>query len=54
MFNSYQLKIVERALKVLIANYDEYDLEELMYSNTELESEIGLILGLIKQEQYSK
>jgi hypothetical protein len=54
MFSQYQLKIIDRALKTLIANYDEDDLEALMYSNTELESEISFMLGLIMQENYSK
>ena len=39
----YQLKIIKRGLSVLLSNYDSYDLDDLMYSDLELESEIGLI-----------
>ena len=39
----YQIEIINRALSVLMCNYDEDDLEELMYSGLELESEIILI-----------
>ena len=39
----YQLWIIIRALSVLSSNYDEYDLEELMYTPAELESEIILL-----------
>ena len=39
----YQLEIIERALSLLESNYDSYDLEHLMYSGLELESEIRLI-----------
>ena len=39
----YQLWIIIRALRVLLSNYDEYDLEELMYTPEELESEIILL-----------
>ncbi len=39
----YQLEIIERALSLLESNYDSYDLEYLMYSGLELESEIRLI-----------
>ena len=39
----YQLWIIIRALRVLLSNYDEYDLEELMYTPEELESEITLL-----------
>jgi len=39
----YQIWILIRALHVLLTNYDEYDLEELMYSPQELESEIILL-----------
>jgi len=39
----YQLEIVNRAMSVFVANYDSHDLEELMYSGLELESEIFLI-----------
>ena len=36
----YQLEIVERALSLLLSNYDDYDLEDLNYSCFELEAEI--------------
>ena len=39
----YQLEIIERALSLLESNYDSYDLEHLMYSGLDLESEIRLI-----------
>ena len=39
----YQLEIVNRAMSVFVANYDSHDLEELMHSGLELESEIFLI-----------
>ena len=39
----YQLWIIIRALRVLLSNYDEYDLEELMQTPEELESEITLL-----------
>ena len=39
----YQLEIINRGMSVFVANYDSYDLEELMYSGLELESEINLI-----------
>tara|TARA_Y100000004_G_scaffold189464_1_gene245107 strand:+ start:896 stop:1084 length:189 start_codon:yes stop_codon:yes gene_type:complete len=39
-FKEYQLEIMNRALSLLMLNYDEHDLEELMYSSLELESEI--------------
>ena len=39
-FKEYQLEIMNRALSLLMLNYDEHDLEELMYSGLELESEI--------------
>ena len=39
----YQLWIIIRALRILLSNYDEYDLEELMYTPEELESEIILL-----------
>ena len=40
MFDKLQLDIIERALGVLISNYDEYDLEKLGYTGEELEAEI--------------
>jgi len=36
----YQIEIIDRALSLLVSNYDEYDLDELMYSGLELEAEI--------------
>ena len=39
----YQSEIINRAMSLLMSNYDRYDLEELMYSGLELESEIILI-----------
>ena len=39
----YQIEIINRALSLLCSNYDRYDLEELMYSGLDLESEIFLI-----------
>ena len=39
-FKEYQLQIMNTALSLLMFNYDEHDLEELMYSGLELESEI--------------
>ena len=39
-FKEYQLQIMNRALSLLMFNYDEHDLEQLMYSGLELESEI--------------
>ena len=49
----YQLEIVNRAMSVFLANYDSYDLEELMYSGLELESEIFLILIYIHTNFYT-
>ena len=39
----YQIEIINRAMSLLLYNYDSHDLEELMYSGLELESEIILI-----------
>ena len=39
----YQIEIINRAMSLLFCNYDSDDLEELMYSGLELESEIVLI-----------
>lgn len=50
-FKDYQLEIIERALQVLVTNYDSHDLEALMYSGLELESEIDLILRKIEMYQ---
>jgi len=48
MFDKYQLKIITVALHYLYHDYDQFDLEELMYSESELKSEIGLILDKIE------
>ena len=47
----YQLEIIERALCYLENDYDSHDLEDLMYSGLELESEIDLILRKIEMYQ---
>ena len=47
----YQLAIVRRALSLMLANYDEFDLEQLMYSDTELEAEIETLLKRVKSYQ---
>ena len=47
----YQLEIIDRALQVLVTNYDDHDLEVLMYSGLELESEIDLIQRKIEMYQ---
>ena len=39
----YQIEIINRAMSLFLYNYDSDDLEELMYSGLELESEIILI-----------
>ena len=39
----YQIEIIHRAMSLLLCNYDSDDLEELMYSGLELESEIIMI-----------
>ena len=39
----YQIEIINRAMSLFMSNYDSHDLEELMYSGLELESEIILI-----------
>ena len=39
----YQCNIINKALSVLLSNYDEYDLEHLMYTPEELEAEIFLL-----------
>ena len=39
----YQIEIINRAMSLLLYNYNHDDLEELMYSGLELESEIILI-----------
>tara|TARA_Y100001951_G_C11170703_1_gene200087 strand:- start:36 stop:191 length:156 start_codon:yes stop_codon:yes gene_type:complete len=49
MFDKLQLDIIERALGVLISNYDEYDLEKLGYTGEELETEIHTIYDTMEQ-----
>ena len=39
----YQLEIIQRGLSLLLSNYNSYDLDALMYSGLELESEIMLL-----------
>jgi hypothetical protein len=39
MLEVHELELIRRSLSILIANYDEHDLEELGYSSAELESE---------------
>tara|TARA_R100001244_G_scaffold118379_1_gene88113 strand:+ start:631 stop:786 length:156 start_codon:yes stop_codon:yes gene_type:complete len=51
MFDKYQLKIITVALHYLYHDYDQFDLEELMYSESELQSEIGLILDKIEANE---
>ena len=46
----YQIEIINRAMSLLMSNYDRYDLEELMYSGLELESEIFLIQEKLETE----
>tara|TARA_R110000796_G_scaffold74139_2_gene166509 strand:+ start:710 stop:943 length:234 start_codon:yes stop_codon:yes gene_type:complete len=36
----YQWNIISKSLSVLLSNYDDYDLEQLMYTPEELEAEI--------------
>jgi hypothetical protein len=50
----YQLVIIERGLSLLLANYDDYDLEDLMYSERELEVEIAIIQEKIKEYSQRK
>ena len=47
MFKLYELDLLRRSLSILIANYDEYDLDELSYSNKELESEISQLINKV-------
>lgn len=49
MFSNYQLAIVSRSLGLLRSNYDEYDLEALMYSESELEAEVELLQDKIEE-----
>ena len=44
MFEVYELELLSRSLSILMANYDEYDLEKLRYSSTELESEVTQLI----------
>ena len=46
----YQIEIINRAMSLLLYNYDRHDLEELMYSGLELESEIILIQEKLKAQ----
>jgi|TARA_Y100001938_G_scaffold42416_1_gene58423 hypothetical protein len=39
----YQIEIINRAMSLFLYNYDRHDLQELMYSDLELESEIFAI-----------
>jgi len=48
MFDEYQLKIIAMALQYLKNDCDEHDLDQLMYSEPELISEINLIMEKIK------
>jgi hypothetical protein len=44
MFEVYELELLSRSLSILMANYDEHDLEELRYSSEELESETAQLI----------
>ena len=44
MFEVYELELLSRSLSILMANYDEYDLEKLRYSSAELESETSQLI----------
>tara|TARA_B100000700_G_C14859077_1_gene767731 strand:- start:400 stop:588 length:189 start_codon:yes stop_codon:yes gene_type:complete len=46
----YQLEIINRAMSLLLCNYDSDDLDTLMYSGLELESEIFLIQEKLETE----
>jgi hypothetical protein len=50
----YQLKIIKRGLSVMLSNYDSFDLDDLMYSDLELESEIVLIQKGISKHLHMK
>ena len=41
MFEEHELNIINRALSLLLSNYNEDDLYHLEYSEIELEAEIG-------------
>ena len=47
MLEVHELELIRRSLSILIANYDEYDLNELSYSNKELESEISQLINKV-------
>ncbi len=47
-FKSYQLDIINRALAILISNYDDDDLEKLDYTGPELEAEIHNIYEVME------
>ena len=58
MLEVHELELIRRSLSILIANYDEHDLEELGYSSAELESEtielikkVNLLSAIIWQRQ---
>ena len=44
MLEVHELELIRRSLSILMANYDEYDLEELRYSSAELESEVTQLI----------
>ena len=46
----YQIEIINRAMSLLLCNYDSDDLDTLMYSGLELESEIFLIQEKLETE----
>jgi len=48
MLADYQLEIIAIALQYLKNDCDEHDLNELMYSESELASEIDLIIQKIQ------
>ena len=46
----YQIESINRAMSLLLCNYDSDDLDTLMYSGLELESEIFLIQEKLETE----
>ena len=46
----YQIEIINRAMSLFLCNYDSDDLDTLMYSGLELESEIFLIQEKLETE----
>jgi len=46
----YQIEIINRAMSLLLCNYNSDDLDTLMYSGLELESEIFLIQEKLETE----